>query len=117
MSIFGLFSKTDTSPARGASIELRCCNLSPQNYFNAAKAIENSGVKGIMEMTPNGKIKLDIEGPFETIEKLMSKTQSSLLGCTCENELTWKPFANRHRTFLAHPFLVVKSPPCDKRPI
>ena len=115
MSLFNLFSKPEAGPSRGATIQLRCCNLSPSNYARAVNLIEKTGIKGVMEMTPDGKIKLDLEGPHTTIEKILNDAQRTLFGCTCESELVWKPFANKHNVFVARTYLAVKAPPCDKQ--
>jgi hypothetical protein len=114
MSFLNIFSKPETGPSRGASIMLRCSNLSPSNYARATSAIEKTGIKGVMEITSDGKIALDLEGPHTTIEKLLSDTQYSLFGCPCESELVWKPFANKYSMFIARPYMVVKAPPSDK---
>lgn len=116
MSFSNIFSKPEAGPSRGASLVLRCSNLSPSHYQNAAQAIEKMGLKGFMEMSKDGKITIDIEGPHEVVEKLLNLAEKTLFGCACETELVWKPFANKYSRFIAHPYFAAQPPTSDKKP-
>ena len=116
MSFFNLFSKPDSSPHRGASITLRCANLQPSYYQNAAQTIKKMGLKGTMGMTKDGMIKVDVEGPSSAIGELLNLTESTLFGCPCESELVWKPLGNKFRTFVALPYVAAQPPSSDQKP-
>lgn len=115
MSIFSFFSKKEEGTFRAASIVVRCSGLSPLYYDRATKAIEKTGIKGVMEMMPGGKIKLDLQGPPSTIEKLLADTERSLFGRACESELVWKPLTTKSRVFAALPYVAAKTLPANEK--
>jgi hypothetical protein len=100
---------------RGAVLQLQCSGLLPTNYYSAAKKIEATGLQGVMNMTKEGKIVIEVEGGHSVIEKLVKEIDRMLFACACQTELTWVPFANKYHTFVAHPFVAAEPPAGDKR--
>ena len=89
-----------------AMIDIECMHISPSAYSEAARKIEKLGLRGILKSLPEGKVKLDLEGPHAMIEQLTRDLDAGrIFSLPCKNEVVWGRFQNKFKNLAVCAFV------------
>ncbi len=85
---------------------LYCQALFQDDYYDVAKRIEESGLKGVMKVLDGPGVDLLLEGPLASIETLYAGIQNGTLFKTIRRQgCTWIPYRGTYKNLQIQPYL------------
>lgn len=105
-SLLSRFISPKTDELAGAHIMLYCHSLFQDDYYDTAKKIEESGLRGTMKVLENEGVDFVLEGKKTVIEQLLTGIQTGALFKTVNRQgCTWLPYRNSFQTLTIQPYL------------
>src|SRR5262245_13171270 len=90
------FFSSEADTMRGVHIVVYCHRLFQDDYYDAAKVLEESGLKGTVRVLDGGPVELKLEGNHKTLEGLLRSIDTgSLFKTQARKTFSWIPF--RHQ--------------------